>query len=117
MENWGFITGRSNALAIDANSEDLRTKKDIAYTQCHEVAHMWYVVFCTFDGSITYNNWVGLATSQLWNGGITFISTKVSHCYRDSCQYSEFERPRGSGFATLVSSDLCVAVHNGLMNY
>ncbi|EPS94689.1 hypothetical protein FOMPIDRAFT_101532 [Fomitopsis schrenkii] len=49
MENWGFITGRSNALAIDANSEDLRTKKDIAYTQCHEVAHMWFGNIATME--------------------------------------------------------------------
>ena len=43
MENWGLITGRTNAFAIDPKSGDLRAKKLIANTQCHEVAHMWYV--------------------------------------------------------------------------
>ncbi|KAH9921040.1 leucyl aminopeptidase [Fomitopsis serialis] len=49
MENWGLITGRTSCFALDPNSEDLRTKKEIANTQCHEVAHMWFGNIATME--------------------------------------------------------------------
>lgn len=41
MENWGLITGRTNAFLLDPKNADLQAKKQIASTQSHEVAHMW----------------------------------------------------------------------------
>ncbi|CCM03911.1 uncharacterized protein FIBRA_06062 [Fibroporia radiculosa] len=50
MENWGLITGRTSTLLLDPKSSDLPTKKHVAETQCHEVAHMWF-------GDITTMAW------------------------------------------------------------
>ncbi|KAG6866087.1 hypothetical protein C0991_008839 [Blastosporella zonata] len=41
MENWGLITGRTNAFLLDPKKADLDAKKWVATTQSHEVAHMW----------------------------------------------------------------------------
>ncbi|KAI0064924.1 leucyl aminopeptidase [Artomyces pyxidatus] len=50
MENWGLITGRTNAYLLDPNNPDMRAKKQIAGGQSHEVAHMWF-------GNITTMAW------------------------------------------------------------
>ncbi|PCH39551.1 hypothetical protein WOLCODRAFT_29621 [Wolfiporia cocos MD-104 SS10] len=50
MENWGLITGRTVTYLINPDSKDVRAKKWIAGTQCHEVAHMWF-------GDITTMAW------------------------------------------------------------
>ncbi|GJJ10234.1 hypothetical protein Clacol_004460 [Clathrus columnatus] len=42
MENWGLITGRTTALLVDPERTDLNSKQNIAGTQSHEVAHMWF---------------------------------------------------------------------------
>ena len=50
MENWGLITGRTAAFLLDPAKADLNGKKQIAITQSHEVAHMWF-------GNITTMEW------------------------------------------------------------
>ncbi|KAF9466381.1 leucyl aminopeptidase [Collybia nuda] len=50
MENWGLITGRTSAFLLDPKSADLQAKKNVAATQSHEVAHMWF-------GNITTMEW------------------------------------------------------------
>ncbi|TFK42895.1 peptidase family M1-domain-containing protein [Crucibulum laeve] len=50
MENWGLITGRTSAFLLDPENADLSAKKQIATTQSHEVAHMWF-------GNITTMEW------------------------------------------------------------
>ncbi|EIN08063.1 hypothetical protein PUNSTDRAFT_126849 [Punctularia strigosozonata HHB-11173 SS5] len=50
MENWGLITGRTSMYLLDAERADIKTKKRIATTQSHEVAHMWF-------GNITTMEW------------------------------------------------------------
>ncbi|KAI0075828.1 hypothetical protein K474DRAFT_1663834 [Panus rudis PR-1116 ss-1] len=50
MENWGLITGRTSAFLLDPKKADIRAKKNIASTQSHEVAHMWF-------GNITTMAW------------------------------------------------------------
>ncbi|KAF8232360.1 hypothetical protein L208DRAFT_1272750 [Tricholoma matsutake] len=50
MENWGLITGRTNAFLLDPKSADLQARKQVATTQSHEVAHMWF-------GNITTMEW------------------------------------------------------------
>ncbi|KAJ7632427.1 leucyl aminopeptidase [Roridomyces roridus] len=49
MENWGLITGRTTALLLDPARADVHAKKNVAYTQSHEVAHMF--------GNITTMAW------------------------------------------------------------
>lgn len=41
MENWGLITGRTNAFLLDTEKADIQAQKQVATTQSHEVAHMW----------------------------------------------------------------------------
>ncbi|KAI0695406.1 peptidase family M1-domain-containing protein [Cerioporus squamosus] len=50
MENWGLITGRTQAFLLDPTSADIVSKQNIAGTQSHEVAHMWF-------GNITTMEW------------------------------------------------------------
>ncbi|KAI0340189.1 leucyl aminopeptidase [Trametopsis cervina] len=50
MENWGLITGRVQAYLIDPEKSDLPSRKQVALTQSHEVAHMWF-------GNITTMQW------------------------------------------------------------
>ncbi|KAG6821168.1 hypothetical protein H0H93_005388 [Arthromyces matolae] len=50
MENWGLITGRTNAFLLDPKKADLAAKKWVAAVQSHEVAHMWF-------GNITTMEW------------------------------------------------------------
>ncbi|KAF5386726.1 hypothetical protein D9615_001832 [Tricholomella constricta] len=50
MENWGLITGRTNAFLLDPKNADLQAKKWVAAVQSHEVAHMWF-------GNITTMEW------------------------------------------------------------
>ncbi|KAI0713398.1 peptidase family M1-domain-containing protein [Earliella scabrosa] len=50
MENWGLITGRTSAFLLDPKSADIHSKQNIATTQSHEVAHMWF-------GNITTMEW------------------------------------------------------------
>ncbi|KAJ7582802.1 leucyl aminopeptidase [Mycena floridula] len=50
MENWGLITGRTSAFLLDPKNPDLKAKKQVIFTQSHEVAHMWF-------GNITTMQW------------------------------------------------------------
>ncbi|KAJ6541995.1 leucyl aminopeptidase [Mycena vulgaris] len=50
MENWGLITGRTSAFLVDPNKADISARKQVASTQSHEVAHMWF-------GNITTMEW------------------------------------------------------------
>ncbi|KAJ7905297.1 leucyl aminopeptidase [Mycena olivaceomarginata] len=50
FSNWGLITGRTTALLLDPARADINAKKNVAMTQSHEVAHMWF-------GNITTMRW------------------------------------------------------------
>ncbi|KAJ8489143.1 hypothetical protein ONZ51_g3140 [Trametes cubensis] len=50
MENWGLITGRTQAFLLDPKTADTKYKQNVAATQSHEVAHMWF-------GNITTMEW------------------------------------------------------------
>ncbi|KAL1947447.1 hypothetical protein VTO73DRAFT_14408 [Trametes versicolor] len=50
MENWGLITGRTQAFLLDPASSSIKYKQNVAATQSHEVAHMWF-------GNITTMEW------------------------------------------------------------
>ncbi|QRV90401.1 peptidase family M1 protein [Ceratobasidium sp. AG-Ba] len=55
MENWGLITGRTNSLLYDEKGSNLHDKQNVAATESHECAHMW------FGDIVTMNTW-----SSLW---------------------------------------------------
>ncbi|TBU02621.1 M1 peptidase [Hamiltosporidium magnivora] len=42
MENWGLITYRMSSLLYDENNSAIQTKKRVAETVCHELAHQWF---------------------------------------------------------------------------
>ncbi|KAL5490410.1 APE2 [Sanghuangporus weigelae] len=42
MENWGLITGRTTAFCLDTKKSGVNAQKNVATTQSHEVAHMWF---------------------------------------------------------------------------
>ncbi|KAJ6558177.1 peptidase family M1-domain-containing protein [Mycena capillaripes] len=50
MENWGLIIGRASAFLVDPDKLDINIVQEIARTQSHEVAHMWF-------GNITTMEW------------------------------------------------------------
>ncbi|VDB93804.1 unnamed protein product [Peniophora sp. CBMAI 1063] len=47
MENWGLIIGRTSALLLDPNSQDLTRRIRIAGSLTHEISHMWFGNFTT----------------------------------------------------------------------
>ncbi|KAJ7472140.1 leucyl aminopeptidase [Mycena latifolia] len=50
LANWGLIAGRTSAFAVDPTKSDITIRKQVAKTQSHEVAHMWF-------GNITTMEW------------------------------------------------------------
>ncbi|KAK6089369.1 hypothetical protein P3W45_001615 [Vairimorpha bombi] len=42
MENWGLVTFRKTSLLYEKETTSIRSKKRIAETVCHELAHMWF---------------------------------------------------------------------------
>ncbi|KAF8199715.1 leucyl aminopeptidase [Pholiota molesta] len=50
MENWGLVIGTMNMLLVDPVRGDQQAKKQVASTQSHEVAHMWF-------GNVTTMEW------------------------------------------------------------
>ncbi|KAJ7727203.1 leucyl aminopeptidase [Mycena metata] len=50
MENWGLITGRTRVILLDPKRADVLSRKMVARTVSHEVAHMWF-------GNITTMEW------------------------------------------------------------
>ncbi|KAI9056855.1 leucyl aminopeptidase [Trametes sanguinea] len=69
MENWGLITGRTQAFLLDPKSADTKYKQNVAATQSHEVAHMWF-------GNITTMEWWD---NLYLNEGTLYQCRKVSN--------------------------------------
>ncbi|KAI4291545.1 puromycin-sensitive aminopeptidase [Pancytospora philotis] len=49
MENWGLVTYRSTSLLYNEKTTSMRSKKNIAVTVCHELAHMWFGNLVTME--------------------------------------------------------------------
>ncbi|KAG0265873.1 Aminopeptidase 2 mitochondrial [Actinomortierella ambigua] len=84
MENWGLVTYRAIRLLFDEKTSDLSYKRHIAYTICHECAHMWFGNLVTMDWwdylwlNEGFATWVGnLAVSKFfpeWDNWTFFIA-------------------------------------------
>lgn len=75
MENWGLVTYRRTSLLFDEASTPIRSKKNIAITVAHELAHMW------FGNLVTMKWW-----SDLWlnEGFATWAATlAISNSLQD----------------------------------
>ncbi|KAJ3554813.1 hypothetical protein NM688_g2912 [Phlebia brevispora] len=67
MENWGLITGRTNAFLIPAEKADLLAKKQVAIVQSHEVAHMWFVDYSMWIQQVfRFRDRFGDITTMAW---------------------------------------------------
>ncbi|KAL6122558.1 hypothetical protein NUSPORA_00324 [Nucleospora cyclopteri] len=88
MENWGLITFRKTALLWNPQTSFVRSKKGIANTVCHELAHMWFGNLVTMkwwndlwlnEGFATWA--ASLALSNLkqidWNEPANFASSDI----------------------------------------
>ncbi|CAI2170148.1 17754_t:CDS:10 [Funneliformis geosporum] len=49
MENWGLITYRTANVLFDPIDSNVETKKNIAYTVSHEIAHQWFGNLVTME--------------------------------------------------------------------
>ena len=106
MENWGLITFRKTSLLFSPTTSFIRSKKNIANTVCHELAHMWFGNLVTMkwwndlwlnEGFATWA--ASLALEHLnknlvnWDQNTNFASTQVENgliadCLKDTHQIS-----------------------------
>lgn len=49
MENWGCVTYREARLLVNEATSSTATKKAIARTVCHELAHQWFGNLVTME--------------------------------------------------------------------
>lgn len=49
MENWGCVTYREARLLVHEATSSTATKKAIARTVCHELAHQWFGNLVTME--------------------------------------------------------------------
>jgi len=85
MENWGCITYREAKVLVKPNATSETTKRGIARTVCHEVAHQWFGNLVTPDfwtqlwlkeGVARYMEFVGIdALFPEWKAWTEFVQS------------------------------------------
>ncbi|KAM0675733.1 hypothetical protein GVAV_000508 [Gurleya vavrai] len=92
MENWGLITYRKSSLLYDEKKSPLTTKKNVAETVCHELAHQWFGNLATMkwwndlwlnEGFATWAAALGVSNLSKdlvdWDIWTAFISSDVEY--------------------------------------
>jgi aminopeptidase N len=85
MENWGVVTYREAKILVKPNSTSESTKRGIARTCCHELAHQWFGNLVTMDfwtqlwlkeGVARYMEFVGIAALfPEWDPWVEFVQS------------------------------------------
>ncbi|CDS43300.1 puromycin sensitive aminopeptidase [Echinococcus multilocularis] len=73
MENWGLLTYRETRLLVDEAGSSLMSKRGVALTVAHEVAHMW------FGNLVTMKWWTHLWLNEGFATWIEYLA--VDHCF------------------------------------
>ncbi|KAL5105863.1 Puromycin-sensitive aminopeptidase [Taenia crassiceps] len=73
MENWGLLTYREASLLVDETESPLISKRNVALTVAHEVAHMW------FGNLVTMEWWTHLWLNEGFASWIEYLA--VDHCF------------------------------------
>nr|CDS24674.1 puromycin sensitive aminopeptidase [Echinococcus granulosus] len=73
MENWGLLTYRETRLLVDETGSSLMSKRGVALTVAHEVAHMW------FGNLVTMKWWTHLWLNEGFATWIEYLA--VDHCF------------------------------------
>eukprot|EP00752_Nemacystus_decipiens_P015740 g14052.t1 len=100
MENWGCVTYREARLLVHEATSSTATKKAIARTVCHELAHQW------FGNLVTMEWWDALWLNEGFARYMEFVA--VDHIFPEWDIWSDFD---SMVFPQAMSLDALVASH------
>ncbi|CAN0229581.1 unnamed protein product [Ectocarpus sp. 6 AP-2014] len=99
MENWGCVTYREARLLVHEATSSTATKKAIARTVCHELAHQW------FGNLVTMEWWDALWLNEGFARYMEFVA--VDHIFPEWDIWSDFDSmvfPQAMALDSLVAS-------------
>ncbi|CAN0238386.1 unnamed protein product [Scytosiphon promiscuus] len=99
MENWGCVTYREARLLVHEATSSTSTKKAIARTVCHELAHQW------FGNLVTMEWWDALWLNEGFARYMEFVA--VDHIFPEWDIWSDFDSmvfPQAMALDALVAS-------------